>query len=87
MVCVEARDTWQELFNIWHLRGQIKSFCFELSKQLDMRYVSPAMPVDLRMRGTVEDANREDQMRRQTMSESLTADSDAIQRIIQDRTR
>lgn len=87
MVCVEARDSWQELYHLWHIRGQIKAFCHELSKQLDMRYVNPPMPVDLRMRGSLADALREDQDLRRTMTEGITAESEEIQRIIQDRRR
>lgn len=86
MVCVEARDSWQELFHLWHIRGQIKAFCHELSKQLDMRYVSPPMPIDLRMRGSLDDALREDQARARAR-EGITADSEVIQSIIQDRRR
>jgi hypothetical protein len=51
LVILEHVDTWQNLDGLLHSRGQIKSFCHELSKQLEMRYVSPPLPVDLSVRG------------------------------------
>lgn len=87
MVCVEAVANWQDVFHLWHIRGTVKAFCHELAKQLDMRYVSPAMPVDIRMRGSLNEAMQEDQKRLSELSQSMTAQSSAIQSIIQDRYR
>lgn len=36
---------------ILYSRGQVRSFCHELAKQLQMRYISPPLPVDLTIRG------------------------------------
>lgn len=86
-MCVEARDSWQELDNLLHIRGQTKAFCHELSKQLGMHCTSPPMPVDLRMRGSLDDVLREDQDRLQALTKGMTAESEAIQSIIRDRKR
>lgn len=87
MVCVESRDNWQDVFHLWHIRGVIKAFCHELAKQLEMRYISPPMPVDIRMRGSLDDAMQEDQRRLAALTSGISADSEAIQRMIQDRNR
>ena len=87
LVILEARDSWQELDNLLHIRGQMQSFCHELSKQLDMRYSSPSLPVDLRMRGSLAEALHEDEGRMTAAAAGMSADAEAIQRIIQDRNR
>lgn len=87
MICVESRCNWQDIFHIWHIRGVIRAFCHELAKQLDMRYVSPPMPVDLRMRGSLSEALEEDQRRLNELTQGLTAHSEQIQQIIRDKYR
>ena len=49
LVIAEHRDNWQNLDGLLASRGSIRRFCHELAKQLDMRYVSPPLPVDLRI--------------------------------------
>ncbi|KAG7354823.1 mechanosensitive ion channel [Nitzschia inconspicua] len=49
MVILEHVENWQNLDSLLYSRGQARKFCHELSKQLDMRYISPPLPVDLRL--------------------------------------
>lgn len=42
------RESWQSIQSIYESKAQVTSFALELSKKLDMRYESPALPVDLR---------------------------------------
>lgn len=49
MVILEHVENWQNLDSLLYSRGQARKFCHELSKQLDMRYISPPLPVDLRI--------------------------------------
>jgi small-conductance mechanosensitive channel len=42
------RESWQYIQSIYESKAQVASFALELSKKLDMRYESPALPVDLR---------------------------------------
>mmetsp|Transcript_17151 Transcript_17151/g.41621 ORF Transcript_17151/g.41621 Transcript_17151/m.41621 type:complete len:1437 (-) Transcript_17151:162-4472(-) len=50
-VILEHVDNWQNLDGILYSRGQVRSFCHELAKQLQMRYVSPSLPVNLTIHG------------------------------------
>jgi hypothetical protein len=49
MIILEHVENWQNLDALLFSRGQARKFCHELSKQLDMRYKSPPLPVDLRL--------------------------------------
>lgn len=87
MVCVESRANWQDVFHLWHIRGLVKAFCHELAKQLEMRFISPPMPVDIRMRGSLSDAIEDDQRRLIELTKGMKAQSEEIKGIIQDRYR
>lgn len=51
MVFLQHRHSWQSYLAIKMSMGEVKSFCLELSKKLDMRYQSPALPVNISMNG------------------------------------
>mmetsp|Transcript_25824 Transcript_25824/g.29982 ORF Transcript_25824/g.29982 Transcript_25824/m.29982 type:complete len:357 (-) Transcript_25824:211-1281(-) len=38
-------DSWQNVGSILQSKADLQSFCLEVSKQMDMRFVSPPMPV------------------------------------------
>jgi hypothetical protein len=47
LLILKHRESWQNVGAMLTSKAEVNSFCLELSKKLDMRYVSPAMPVDL----------------------------------------
>jgi hypothetical protein len=47
MIIVQCRSSWQKIGSVLDSRAKVNSFCLELQKQLDMRYVAPPMPIDL----------------------------------------
>jgi hypothetical protein len=49
-------NNWQQLDSLFESRSQAKYFCHELSKQLDIRYVNPPLPVDLNIRKPSDEA-------------------------------
>jgi hypothetical protein len=49
MIVVQCRSSWQKIGSVLDSRGKVNSFCLELQKQLDMRYVAPPMPINLNM--------------------------------------
>ncbi len=49
MIIVHCRSSWQKIGSVLDSRAKVTSFCLELQKQLDMRYVAPPMPIDLTM--------------------------------------
>lgn len=103
LVILEHVDTWQNLDGILFSRGQARGFCHELAKQLQMRYISPPLPVALTLRSAgVGDASGESLERgiaalaAATSSDhhhgpesvaTLSAESEHIRSIIQDRRR
>jgi hypothetical protein len=50
-VVLQHRDRWQNMGALLQSKAIIQSFCLELQKKMDMRYVAPPLPVDLRMAG------------------------------------
>jgi hypothetical protein len=42
-------ESWQNVAAIFQSRADLASFALELAKKMKIRYVSPPMPVDLRM--------------------------------------
>jgi hypothetical protein len=49
-------ESWQAVGAIFQSRADLASFALELAKKMKIRYVSPPMPVDLRMtQGTAPD--------------------------------
>ncbi len=42
-------EKWQNLGIILVSHAKVASFCLEVSKQMDMRFIAPPMPIDLRM--------------------------------------
>ena len=50
---VQHRESWQKIGIILGSKANLTTFLLEVSKQLEMRYVSPPSPVDLK----IEDAN------------------------------
>jgi hypothetical protein len=47
VVVAQHRESWQNLGALLESKAQLSSFALELSKKMDMRYVSPPMPIDL----------------------------------------
>ena len=46
----QHRESWQIAGALFDSKAQVSNFALELSKKMDMRYVSPAMPIDLRLK-------------------------------------
>lgn len=47
VLILQHQDSWQNIGAIKQSQADVASFCLELSKKLDMRYVAPPMPVNL----------------------------------------
>lgn len=66
------RDSWQTVASIQESRATLTSYCLEVSKQLDMRYRSPPLPVDLKVAnaitGTDDDNKEAEQLNFQQMA-------------------
>lgn len=52
MIVVQCRSSWQKIASVLDSRAKVNSFCLELQKQLDMRYVAPPMPINLNLNKT-----------------------------------
>ena len=55
LISFQHVHNWQQLDTLAHSRSQAKYFCHELSKQLEIRYTSPPLPVDLRIQRSSHD--------------------------------
>ena len=42
-------ESWQNVGAILQSQADVASFCLEVSKQMDMRFIAPPMPIDLNM--------------------------------------
>lgn len=47
IVCGQHRDSWQNIGALSNSKADLSSFALELQKKMNMRYRSPALPVDL----------------------------------------
>ena len=52
MTIAQHRSSWQEIGAILGSKADLVKFCMEVAKQLDMRYISPPLPVDLTIQGS-----------------------------------
>jgi len=50
-IALQHRESWQNVGSILASKAELASFCLEVSKKLDMRYVAPAVPVHLEIEG------------------------------------
>jgi hypothetical protein len=48
-VAVSHRESWQNARTINFSKAELASFTLELSKKMNLRFVTPPMPVDIRM--------------------------------------
>lgn len=49
---LQHRESWQNMAAILMSKADLASFCLEVSKQLEMRYQAPSLPVDLSIKDT-----------------------------------
>jgi hypothetical protein len=49
VIALGHRSSWQDIGVILQSKADVASYCLELAKKLDMRYVAPALPVNLSM--------------------------------------
>jgi hypothetical protein len=79
VIILQHRESWQNVGTILESRATVASFCLEVQKQLDMKYHSPPMPIDLNVGTTttttyganetfVSDRQREQQEQQQRSS-------------------
>jgi hypothetical protein len=47
VICLEHRESWQNIGNILQSKADVSSFCLEVSKKLNMTYTAPPLPVNL----------------------------------------
>lgn len=53
MVFCQHREPWQNIGAVMQSKADLQNFCLELSKIMDLRYVSPPMPVEFKVDGGV----------------------------------
>lgn len=46
-IVIQHRDCWQNIGQILDSKANLSSYCMEVTKQLDMNYRAPPLPVDL----------------------------------------
>lgn len=51
IVVAQHREKWSEIGALLQSKAELSSFALEVSKKMDMRYVPPALPVDLNIKG------------------------------------
>ena len=61
IVIAQHREKWSAIGALLQSRAELASFSLEVSKKMDMRYIPPALPVDLNMSGKrIPDATMEE---------------------------
>ena len=58
------RDAWQNIGQILDSKGNLASYILEVTQQLGLNYKAPALPVNLRQLKVAEDAEDEDEKRK-----------------------
>jgi hypothetical protein len=51
VIILEHIDSWQNIHLVLQAKADVASFCLEVSKKMDMRYIAPPMPIDLSLVG------------------------------------
>lgn len=51
VICLQHVESWQNIGEVLNAKASVASFCLEVQKKMDMRYVAPPMPVDLSIVG------------------------------------
>ena len=51
VVVLQHVESWQNIGNVLQAKADVASFCLEVSKKMDMRYIAPPMPIDLSLVG------------------------------------
>ena len=49
VIIAQHRNSWQGIGAILESKGYLVTYCLEVAKQLEMRYVSPNLPVSLNL--------------------------------------
>jgi hypothetical protein len=44
---LQHQDSWQNVGNVSTSRSELAAFVFDKSKELEMRYIAPSLPVEL----------------------------------------
>ena len=57
-LCSEHRESWQQAGVIGQSKAELTSFCIELANQMNMRYQSPPMPINLNMTSGAGEASK-----------------------------
>lgn len=60
-------EQWQIVGQVLQSRSDLSSFCLEVMKQMDMRYMSPSMPVNVTLQ---QDSDLESSLSKSKSSES-----------------
>lgn len=50
IIIVQHRDSWQNMGAISTSKAELASYCLEVTKKLDMRFMAPPMPITLSMK-------------------------------------
>ena len=89
MVVLQHVNNWQQLESVTVSRSHAKFFCHEVSKQLDMRYKSPPLPVHLSINNKSLDgagsAETDIDSKIVPSIATMAAESDQIRNLIRDR--
>jgi hypothetical protein len=93
MAVLQHVNNWQALNSLFESRSQAKYFCHELSRQLDIRYVNPPLPVDLNIRQSSDNAaiiqglmsNEQPTTGIKSFARTISVESEEIRNLIRDR--
>ena len=50
ILIAQHRESWQKIGSILNSKANLTTYLLEVTKQLGMRYISPALPVELKFR-------------------------------------
>ena len=57
-IIAQHRNHWQQIGSILNSKADLTTYCMEVARQLEMKYVSPPLPVDLSLKGSASSALR-----------------------------
>jgi len=84
IVLGQHREAWQKIGAVLQSRADLASFALELSKKMEMRYVSPPMPIDLRVKGGEVSAAALEEVSQQRAMTSAHNEAGSVGQVAQD---
>jgi hypothetical protein len=67
-------EQWQIVGQVLQSRSDLSSFCLEVMKQMDMRYMSPSMPVNVTLESSLSKSKSSESKNNKTKYETTVDD-------------